>query len=446
MAVTVPMTLCTWLLLGAAEAPAPAAPEDRPEPSLDWSLSRMMEDALGAPREREASGTAWQPATTPMMAHHFHAAGWMLMLHYGVSAGVDVQLSQRGATAVTSANWLMAMADHSLFGGRFSARTMLTLEPFTAGGPGFPLLLQSGETYLGQPLHDYQHPHDLFMELAVSYQRAITRDLGFELYAAPAGEPALGPPAFMHRLSASTDPLPPLGHHWQDSTHISFGVLTAGLFTRFAKLEASWFNGREPDEFRWDFDLAPFDSWSARLQVAPFDWLTAQISHGFLQQPEALAPLNTIQRTTASVMVVQHPLRRATVAVTGAWGHNVGSLEPPSNAFLLETHLSYARNTLYLRAEAVQKYGHDLVLAFDPQLFNERLWVGVLALGYQRELVSLGPVVIGAGARVAVNLLSPQLVPYYGTRLPLGGMAFLHLRPELLPGQARRLGLDVAAD
>ncbi|HYV48924.1 MAG TPA: hypothetical protein VFA20_28890 [Myxococcaceae bacterium] len=424
------------LALGADTPDSPSEP-----PSTDWSLSRMMEDVTGAPREREASGTGWQPATTPMHAHHLHAAGWMVMLHYSVFAGVDSQLSQRGATLPVSANWVMAMADHSLLGGRFSARTMLTLEPLTAGGQGFPLLLQSGETYNNQPLHDFQHPHDLFMELAVSYQHALPAGLAFELYAAPSGEPALGPPAFMHRLSASSDPLPPLGHHWQDSTHVSFGVLTAGLFNRWAKLEGSWFNGREPDEFRWDFDWAPFDSWSARLSLQPLDWLSAQVSHGFLQQPEALYPLNRIQRTTASLMVVQHPLKYATVAVTGSWGHNVGSQERPSNSFLLEANVECARNDLFLRAEAVQKFGHDLVLQFDPQLAFERLWVGALSLGYLRELFTLGPVVIGAGGRIAVDLIPAELVPYYGTSFPLGGMAYLRLRPTLLPGEERRLGL-----
>jgi len=431
------------LLLALAFAAAPAGPEPAAsQPSTDWTLSRMMEDVLGDPRERESSGTAWQPSTTPMMAHHLMVeGGWMTMIHYALFAGVDTQLSQRGATTATSANWVMGMADHSLLGGRFSARTMLTLEPLTAGGLGFPLLLQSGETYGGQPLHDYQHPHDLFMEVAVMYQRAITPDVGFELYGAPSGEPALGPPAFMHRPSASADPLPPLGHHWQDSTHVSFGVLTAGVFTRFAKLEASWFNGREPDEFRFNFDFAPFDSWSARLSVAPADWLAAQVSYGFLQQPEALYPLNSIQRTTASLMVVQHPLRWATVAATASWGHNVGSREAPSNSFLLEGSVECARNTLFLRAEAVQKFGHDLVLSQDPQLAFQRLWLGAITLGYLRELLVLGPVVMGAGVRVAVDFLPPELLPYYGTAFPLGGMAYLRFRPTLMPGEERRLGL-----
>ncbi|HEY8209392.1 MAG TPA: hypothetical protein VIG99_18010 [Myxococcaceae bacterium] len=435
------MTFALGAVMMLLGSPEPAAEAPRVEASADWSLARMMEDTSGAPREREASGTGWQPATTPMYAHHLMGGGWMVMLHYSVFAGVDAQLSQRGATRPVSANWVMAMADHALLGGRFSARTMLTLEPLTAGGEGFPLLLQSGETWLGQPLHDFQHPHDLFMELSVSYQRALFGGLSFELYAAPSGEPALGPPAFMHRLSASSDPLPPLGHHWQDSTHVSFGVLTAGLFNRWAKLEASWFNGREPDEFRWDFDLAPFDSWSARLSVMPADWLAAQLSYGVLQQPEALYPLNRIQRTTASVMVVQHPLRAATVAVTGSWGHNVGSQEAPSNAFVLEANVECARNNVFLRAEAVQKYGHDLVLSFDPQLAYARLWVGALSAGYLRELFALGPLVIGAGVRVAANFIPPEVASYYGTAVPVGGFAYLHLRPALLPGEERRLGL-----
>src|SRR5437773_4254134 len=177
---------------------------------------------------------------------------------------------------------------------------MLSLDPLTVTRRGYPLLLQSGEAFKGEPLHDAQHPHDLFMELAASYTRPVSDGVAFQVYGAPVGEPALGPAAFPHRLSASSDPLAPLGHHWQDSTHISFGVLTAGILTRKVKVEGSWFNGREPDDRRFDFDFRKLDSWSGRVSVNPTDSLSLQASYGLLETPEELEPGQSIRRATAS--------------------------------------------------------------------------------------------------------------------------------------------------
>src|SRR5437899_9046351 len=132
------------------------------------------------------------------------------------------------------------------------------------------------------PIYDRQHPHDLFMEASLTYRRPLSDWLGAELYLAPVGEPALGPPAFMHRASAEGDPFPPLSHHWQDSTHVSFGVATAGLYTRQLKLEGSWFNGREPDEDRWNFDFRPLDSFSLRLSANPVRPVSLQVPYGYL--------------------------------------------------------------------------------------------------------------------------------------------------------------------
>src|SRR5262249_53931942 len=148
-------------------------------------------------------------------------------------------------------------------------RTMLSLDAAGVGSGGYPLLLQSGETYHGEPIHDRQHPHDFWMELSALYLKPISKSAGVELYLAPSGEPALGPVAFMHRPSAMDNPVAPIGHHWQDATHISFGVATVGLFTHNIKLEGSLFNGREPDDNRWDFDMGSLNSWSTRLTWNP---------------------------------------------------------------------------------------------------------------------------------------------------------------------------------
>ena len=193
-------------------------------------------------------------------------------------------------------------------GGELVLRQMLSLDPLTVGADGYPLVLQTGESLGGSPLHDRQHPHDLFMEIAALYTRPFSASSAFQLYAAPAGEPALGPVAFPHRFSAASDPLAPLAHHWQDSTHISFGVLTAGLLTRMFKVEGSWFNGREPDEHRYDFDIRRPDSWSGRLWFNPSKARSFQASYGYLASPEELHPDESVHRLTASA--VHHESRR----------------------------------------------------------------------------------------------------------------------------------------
>ncbi len=255
-------------------------------------------------RMHNASGTAWQPEVTPHQALDFSEGPWVLMVHGLLFAGYDAQGGERGAKAVTAMGWVMAMVERSFETARLTGRVMVSPEPATVRNGGYPLLLQTGETYRGQPLDDRQHPHDLFMELAALYTQQVTEGLGVQLYVAPAGEPALGPVAFPHRVSAMFNPLASLGHHWQDSSHIRFGVLTAGVFTRSANLEGSWFNGREPDECRWDLDLRRPDSYAARLTVNPTAGLSAQASCGHLASPEALHPDESVNRITASATFV----------------------------------------------------------------------------------------------------------------------------------------------
>ena len=104
------------------------------------------------------------------------------------------------------------------------------------------LLLATGETADGVThLVDRQHPHDLFMELSASYSFAHGEDETFFLYGGLPGEPALGPPAFLHRFSGMDNPEAPISHHWLDSTHITYGVVTAGFVYRGWKLEGSIF-------------------------------------------------------------------------------------------------------------------------------------------------------------------------------------------------------------
>ncbi|HEY0006294.1 MAG TPA: hypothetical protein VGB17_16050, partial [Pyrinomonadaceae bacterium] len=234
------------------------------------------------------SGTSWQPSTTPMYMWVKSAKDWLIFFHGEAKLGVNSQGGPRGVTKFESQNWLMPMAFRRVGDGTLQLRGMFSFEPFTFSGGGSPQLFQTGETYKGQPLVDRQHPHDLLMELSATYTMPIGERATWFTYLGFPGEPALGPTAFMHRMSASENPSAPLTHHLQDSTHISFGVFTTGFTYRWLKLEGSLFNGREPDENRYNFEFNPWNSRSVRLSVAPNDDWSMQWSYGLLKNPEAL--------------------------------------------------------------------------------------------------------------------------------------------------------------
>jgi hypothetical protein len=209
---------------------------------------------LGIPFSRFGSGTSWRPDSSPMRAAHRTVGDWMLMLHGAAFGQFDHQGTRRGDTQPGLTDWEMLVAAHDYGGGLFRANLMTSFEALVLGERGYPELLQTGGTYHGARLVNYQHPHDLFMETSVAYDHSLTKQVASGLYVAAVGEPALGPVAFMHRPSAEADPFAPLGHHWQDAAHESFGVVTGELYTHSVMLEGSAFNGREPDEYRFNFD------------------------------------------------------------------------------------------------------------------------------------------------------------------------------------------------
>ena len=261
----------------------------------------MMSGALGRyAMMRDSSGTSWQPDSTPMQGLNWRAGGWTGMVHAYADLIYDRQGGPRGAEKTFSESMLMLMAQHDAGPGTLTLRTMLSLDP-AMGGSGYPLLLQTGETANGAtPLVDRQHPHDLVMELAGSYSIPLGAASSAFVYGGYPGEPALGPATYMHRFSGMDDPAAPISHHWLDATHVTFGVVTAGVTHGAFKFEASAFNGREPDQHRWDFDRLRLDSYSGRLSVNPTpDW-ALQASYGFIRSPEQLEPDVDQHRITAS--------------------------------------------------------------------------------------------------------------------------------------------------
>ena len=412
---------------------APSAPDTSAH--VDSSMMSMhgaMAGPLGIPMSRMGSGTSWIPDAAPMHAQHFQAGGWELMLHGIAFVQFDKQFTPRGDEQFGSINWAMLMARHPLGGGLLTLRDMMSLEPFTVTAKGYPLLLQSGESYRGQPLHDRQHPHDLFMELAALYERPVARNLGLSLYLAPVGEPAIGPVAFPHRPSAAGDPLAPLGHHWQDATHISFGVITAGVYSRTWRLEGSIFNGREPDAIRTNFDYAghSLDSYSGRLTVNPDPHWSLSASYGYLASPEELNPNESLHRLSASVLRERTFRKNGDFASSLIWGANKHSGESGlSNSVLAEANLDLdGTNTIFGRAEFVQKLAGDLSIEGVPSSTSYN--VGSLVLGYIREISKFTGGSIGLGARGSLDLIPQTLEPAYGTRTPGGFSVFLRFRPS----------------
>ena len=400
-------------------------------PSMAGMNMMDMSSVLGIGMNRMGSGTAWIPDAVPLPARDMMAGGWNLHLHGTAFAQYDRQGGPRGDTQVGALSWGMIMATRATLGGQLQLRGMLSLDAAGVGRSGYPLLLQTGEELDGKPLHDRQHPHDFFMEVAALYRRAISRTVGVELYVAPSGEPALGPPAFMHRASATDDPFAPIGHHWQDASHISFGVVTAGVFTHAIKLEASAFNGRDPDEHRWGIDLNSLQSYSARFTVNPDSQWSLSAGFGFIRMPEPADATHSMHRFVISAQHSERQSENRAFALTALWGAVAHSDELGlANSGLIEGEWTLdSRNALFGRVEYVQKTAEELQVTNSP-VTRRAFDVGSISGGYTRELFGGRAATLGLGARVTVNLVPDALSGAYGSRTPLGISLFLRVRPK----------------
>jgi len=366
-----------------------------------------------------------------MYALHKRAGPWELMGHGNLFLQLlhEAANEDRGSTQAGSINWMMGMARRELGAGKLGLRAMVSFEPATIGGCGYPDLLATGERCDGDSIHDRQHQHDFLMEVAGEYERPLRGELRWQVYAGLAGEPALGPAAYPHRLSAMPNPLAPIGHHWLDASHITFGVVTSGVFTRRWKVEASLFNGREPDENRWDLDLAAPDSFSGRISFAPSDNFLLQISAGRLNEAETAEeglPRVDVERVTASVSYHRRAGQKLW-ASTLAWGRNEEQ-NVGSHALLLESSLTRdERDVWFGRLEITGKSAHDLHL----HELNERelLTVGKLQAGYTRYLAGASGMRLGIGGQLSAGFVPETLKPIYGSRANLGVGFFLTVRP-----------------
>ncbi len=425
------------LLSPAQSNDSQAAPLPQPDPGAHAAMDMpgMNMDASSPasdwmPSAHVSSGTGWQPAAIIDHSWMKSLHGWDLMAHGVVFADYNQQGGLRGEGKAESVNWAMLMEQHKLGRGTILFREMFSAESLTAPHPGFPELFQTGETYHGQPLVDHQHPHNVFSELALAYSRPLADRVSWLFYGAAVGEPALGPVAYMHRASASELPMAPLSHHLQDSTHISFGVLTTGLVVSRLKIEGSAFNGREPGEKRYTIQFAPLDSWSARLSLAPSRNWTAQYSYGRLEHPEALEP-GSQRRQTASVEYVRPfsagKLSNGSWATTFVWGRVHKVLDDHNlNGYLLESTLNFrSKNYAFSRLELVDK---DELFPANPLAPSYR--IGAYTFGGARDLLQNQLWQLALGTDVTFYSKPQSLNAAYGAN-PVSFQIFLRARPSL---------------
>jgi hypothetical protein len=396
-------------------------------PGMDMSATM---NASSLPSPESGSGTIWQPASVSQPMWMISHAGWDLMAHGQVFLTYNQQGGPRGEGKAESVNYFMFMEKHSLGKGTLLFREMFSAESLTSPHPGFPELFQTGETYHGEPLVDHQHPHNVFAELSAMYTLPLSKKISWQIYGGPSAEPALGPVTYMHRESASENPAAPLGHHEQDSTHTSFGVVTTGFIIDRFKIEGSAFNGREPNEERWSIQLGALDSWSVRGSIAPTRNWTAQYSYGRLLHPEALEPGNQLRQTAS---VEYNPALSGGMLGTGNWATSLvwGRVQKefesfPLNSYLLESTLNFRRrNYAYARFELVDK--DEL---FPGEVLQPSLRIGAYTFGGVRDLVQNEHWQLGLGTDVTFYSKPDVLDSAYGNN-PVSFHVFLRVRPGM---------------
>jgi hypothetical protein len=443
-------------------------PQKAPTTPMNMDMMKPPTNLIETELNHTNSGTSVEPPSTPVFMLMRNYRGWMLMLH-GSAFIADTQqhagsnlstTGQRGGDKLFSTNWLMPMAMRQLGQngryGQLTLRTMFSLEPATISARQYPELFQQGETAFGKPIIDGQHPHDFFMEVAALYDIRLGERTLLSLYAAPVGDPAIGPTAYPHRHSASEDPIAALGHHQEDSTHIAFNVFTGGLTWRWLRFEESGFHGAEPTEQRWGFQPSPnghaVDSYSSRITFSPTQNWSSQYSIAHIVSPEALYPHEDQQRQTASIMynrpfgthhnTTSMPgmnMSDMATPATGNWSTTLlwgrtKSLTDNSkeNSYLLESLLQFhTRNYVWTRIENADR-SNELLLppgSTLPPNFTESPigHVAAYTFGYDRDYRIAPHLLAAPGAQFTTYTTPQALISTYGHH-PWGVVAFVRLR------------------
>jgi len=391
-------------------------------PPHDGMVMPMVSPLGAYSMTRDAGGTAWQPDATPNFGIMKHSGEWMLMGHALLNGVYVDQGGPRGGSKAFAAGMFMGMAQRQVGPGMLGFKAMVSPDPFM-GKSGYPLLMAVGETADGEhALVDRQHPHDLFMELSASYSLSVGDKSDVYLYAGLPGSPAYGPPAFMHRASSMDSPEAPISHHWFDSTHITFGVVTAGFSHDDWKIETSAFRGREPDQKRYDIETGQLDSVSARLSYNPTPNWALQTSWAKINSPEALDPDKDEARASASALYARPLGKDGSISATLAWSRKDRIPGDALQAWLAEGSVKpNDRWTIFARAEQVEQ---DELADHHGSHSGEAYTVRRVSLGAIRDFQIAESVKFGIGGLVSAYD-APQALGYDD---PMGGMAFVRLR------------------
>ncbi|WP_263376676.1 TonB-dependent receptor [Granulicella aggregans] len=410
-----------------------AMPGMKMNPGMDEMMQNMHPHRfIQQIMHHASSGTSAEPNSTATPMLMTMKGSWMLMFHANVFITDTQQSGPRGADKFYSTNWFMPMAERRLGPGQLTLRAMFSLEPATISQRQYPLLFQQGETAFGKPIADGQHPHDFFMELGALYDVKLGEKTLLSFYAAPIGDPAIGPTAYPHRASASEDPVGSLGHHQEDSTHIASDVVTVGVTHGIARIEVGGFHGREPDEFRWNIDQGKIDSWSTRLTLQPAQNWSGQVSYARLKSPEQLFPNEDQARTTASAMY-NRPFHEGNWSNTLLWGRTRSLADDSKeNSYLLESLVRFkTRNYAWTRMENAGR-SNELVNGANPLPagFQEGPigHVAAYTFGYDRDIDLLPHVRTALGTQVTTYGVPEVLQSIYGSH-PVGVSIFVRLRP-----------------
>jgi hypothetical protein len=399
---------------------------------MDPSMMPSTTD-VGTPMTREGSGTSWMPDATTLYGRMWRRGDDMTMTHGALWLRYADVGSLRGEQKLSLPSWWMFMRTHPTSpAAQAGFRAMFSGDFLGVGGSGYPLVFQTGEEWNDRPLHDVQHPHDLVSELSFTYSGQLGKRRSAYLYVGYPGEPALGPPSFMHRPIAYDYAPAPIGHHWEDATHITFGVVTAGITSTKFKAEGSAFTGREPNQTRTNFDPIRLDSYSERLSWNPNPSIAAQVSTGFVKSPESANPGIDISRMTASLLYTRPLAFDASWSHALVFGQNHENDGQRTNAYLFESDFRRNGNAFFGRAEVVQKTGNDLVIS--PINANSVFLIGAYTLGLAHDLPHKAGTAIGAD--VTLNTKPASLMPSYGSGSPLSFEVFFRLRPFALIGQS----------
>ncbi|MCU7490151.1 MAG: hypothetical protein HF310_01545 [Ignavibacteria bacterium] len=401
---------------------------------MNMDMHKMGSMGKSAEPFLAGSGTSWLPKSSPMYGYLTSPGSWMLMFHGNFFLRYNSQdvtkKGGRGASKFDAPDWFMVMAEKGLNKeSRLKLSLMMSLDPLFVGGSGYPLLFQSGETYEGRPLVDRQHPHDLFSELAAEYTYSFSQNFALSAYLGYPGEPAIGPAAFMHRPSAQDNPDSPIGHHWQDATHITFGTATLGLRLYNFKIEASSFTGREPNENRYNFDKPKFDSYSGRISLNPTYEFSLQTSYAFIKSPESLHPEENIHRATASVLHSMKLSGGQFLSSAVIWGYNYLGSEDKEHSVTLESDLDFMSFAIYGRYEWIEKSAEELDL---HDFEHMRIFpINAVTIGGNYSLLHFAGSSLRLGLQASLFTTSGALEYLYGKN-PFSVEVYFRIAPGLM--------------